>query len=63
MAWLGCPEWRSLGHPTLGLPSFLARATPSAGAGELTSSCCGFGLMELSWLSRLLWGARGGQAA
>lgn len=32
MAWSGCPEWRALGHPTLGLPSFLACATPSAGA-------------------------------
>lgn len=60
MAWPGCPEWRALGHPTLGLPSFLARAHPPQGLGELTSSCCGFGLMELSWLSRLLWGGVGG---
>lgn len=30
------------------------------GAGTLTPSCCGFGLMELSWRSRLPWGAAGG---
>lgn len=58
VAWLGGPEGQVLSSPSLGSPFFLLRVPVPVGLRELTSSCCGFCLMELSWLSRLLWGER-----
>lgn len=39
----------------------LPRPHPCPWRGPLVPSCCGFGLMGLSWLSRLLWGQRAGR--